>query len=382
MNEPNAPRVLIWRWLWLPASETFIRNQVDSYSRWSPISLGGVHYSSNLVRPDDAVLFGSRLVDKMASFWLRLTGSSHRLERVIKQARPHVLHAHFAPDAMKLMGYARRRRLPLVVTLHGYDVTSAPRQGGLRGWRYRFRLKRLFRIASAYVAVSDHIAEQAVAWGAARSRLHVIKLGVPPRPAPASVRSASDIVAVGRLVEKKGMDDLLRAIAGLPDALRATVNLRIFGDGPMREELIALAAELDLDVSWEGHVSPDHVEVAVSGCALVVIPSRTARNGDAEGLPTVVFEAARAATPVVAFDHAGIGEAIDDGKTGILVAERDVVALSAAIEHLLADDDLRLSMGRRARERYEADFDMTQQTAVLEGLYDRLVARTTDRAHD
>jgi glycosyltransferase involved in cell wall biosynthesis len=326
------------------------------------------------------VLFGSGPGDRLASIWFRLTGSSRRLERTLDRVHPHVIHAHFAPDAMKVMRCARRRRLPLVVTLHGYDVTSAPRQQGVRGLRYRFRLKKLFTTAAAYVAVSDHIAEQAVAWGADRSRLHVIRLGVPTRPAPVAPRSATEIVAVGRLVEKKGMDDLLRAVAGLPDALRANVDLRIFGDGPLREELAVLAAGLDVDVSWEGHVAPNEVEAAISGCALVVIPSRTARNGDAEGLPTVAFEAARAGAPVVAFDHAGIGEAIEDEKTGILVAERDVAGLSAAIARLLADDELRLSMGRRAREHYESHFEMSRQTAVLESLYDRVAADATGRA--
>lgn len=377
MSDRVERRVLVWRWQWLPASETFIRNQVDSYRRWSPSSLGGVSYDSGLVRTGDAVLFGPGSLDKLASLWFRATGSSRRVERAIVHARPHIIHAHFAPDAVKMMRCARRRGLPLVVTLHGYDVTSAPRRRGIRGVRYRVRLRKLFRTATAYVAVSDHIAEQALAWGADPSRLHVIKLGVPARPAPVASRTDGEIVAVGRLVEKKGIDDLLRAIACLPDDLRATVKLRIFGDGPMRDELATLATELDVRVAWEGQVAPDRIEAALSGCALVVVPSRTARNGDAEGLPTVVFESARAGTPVVAFDHAGIGEAIDHGETGILVPERDVQGLSRAIERLLTNDEVRIRMGQRSRARYEADFDMDRQTALLENLYDQITGRST-----
>ena len=106
--------------------------------------------------------------------------------------------------------------------------------------------------------------------------------------------------------------------------------------------------------------------------SLLAAPSLTARNGDAEGLPTVIVEAAASSLPVVGTRHSGIPEAVVDGQTGFLVPEGDPEALAERIALLLGSAQLRERMDRPARAMAEAKFDLRRQTARLEALYDRL----------
>ncbi len=113
--------------------------------------------------------------------------------------------------------------------------------------------------------------------------------------------------------------------------------------------------------------------------ALFVAPSKTAPDGDAEGLPTTILEAAAAGLPVVSTWHSGIPEAVVDGETGLLCHEGDRLTLAEHIARLLADDDLRVRLGRQARRHVEAHFDVGIQAGILEDLYDSVIDRTTAR---
>jgi colanic acid/amylovoran biosynthesis glycosyltransferase len=98
-------------------------------------------------------------------------------------------------------------------------------------------------------------------------------------------------------------------------------------------------------------------------------PSKTAPDGDSEGLPTTIVEAAGLGLPVVATRHSGIPEAVVDGETGLLGAEGDRAALAANLRRLLADDALRTQLGAAARKHAEASFDVRRQAGRLEELY-------------
>ena len=102
------------------------------------------------------------------------------------------------------------------------------------------------------------------------------------------------------------------------------------------------------------------------------VPSVTARDGDAEGLPIALVEAAACGVPATGTRHSGIPEAIDDGASGFLVPERDAAALAARIDVLLASRELRERMGGAARRLAEERFDAARQIARLEALYDGL----------
>jgi colanic acid/amylovoran biosynthesis glycosyltransferase len=363
--------VVIWRSSLLLASETFVRNHGAALRRWRPTFVGATKVDSNLAAPDDVIAFAPTARGRLGFLRLRVTGASPALTRVLTRVRPAVVHAHFGGDGWLVSRAAAGLGVPLVVTLHGYDVTRQPARVGVVGARYRRNLRTVFGRARLVLAVSEFIRDRAVALGADPDRVRVHYTGVPMPPVPApAVPAAWDIAFVGRLVAKKGVDDLLEAVGGLPEPRPRTL---LIGDGPLAGSLRARAAELGLDATFLGQQPPAVVARQLERSRIFVAPSRTAADGETEGLPTTVLEAASLGLPAVSTVHAGIPEAVVDGETGLLGREGDRAGLARNIARLLADDDLRTRLGRQARRRVEARFDLDTQTRALEDLYDAVV---------
>jgi glycosyltransferase involved in cell wall biosynthesis len=184
------------------------------------------------------------------------------------------------------------------------------------------------------------------------------------------------VLFVGRLVEKKGCEDLLRAVA----AGVRSAKLTIIGDGPLREALSRLARELDVPADFLGAQPHERVHDEMRRAQLVALPSRTAADGDQEGLPVVALEAAASGRPVVGYRHSGIPEAVIDGHTGLLALEGDVAGLAAVLAELLDDPDRSQAMGTMARDRATQLFDLTATTARIEDVYDRVLTSTSRRS--
>ncbi|MEU4241857.1 glycosyltransferase [Actinoplanes sp. NPDC026619] len=368
---PADPRVAIWRSAMLGGSETFVRNQGDALSRWKPTYIGATKQSSALSRDSDLIAYPASS-DRNAFLRLRLTGSSPRLRRLL--AGFDLVHAHFGGDGWLVSGEAARLGIPLVVTVHGHDVTRQPASGGAHGLRYRRNLRTVFDRAAAIIAVSDVIKSKAIGWGADPAKVRVHYTGVPiPAAVPPSPKQW-DVAFVGRFVEKKGAGDLLAALASLgQDKPRAAKPRAILiGEGPLLPAMIAYARELGVDAQFLGSRTPHEVLEVVTASRVFAAPSRTAADGDTEGLPTTIMEAAALGLPVVATRHSGIPEAVTDGETGLLSAEGDRPALAGNIARLLADEPLREQLGSQARAYMQAKFDLVTQTRRLESLYDEV----------
>jgi len=206
---------------------------------------------------------------------------------------------------------------------------------------------------------------------------HGLDLARFPPPAPRSVRDGSDpadpvqFVTVGRAVAKKGFDDLLDALARLPAALHW--RLTHIGSGEMLKALQEKARALGLEdrVVWAGPKAQDAVITALRAADLFVLPSKQAGDGDRDGLPNVVMEAASQALPIVATDFAGIPEFVRPGVEGLLVQPGDVAGLAAALEELARSPQQRGQLGYRALARLTGSFSAA---AGLDGMTVRLLA--------
>ncbi|PZG17108.1 glycosyl transferase family 1, partial [Micromonospora craterilacus] len=356
----------IWRSCLLPGSETFIRNQADALPTWRPVYLGAVRVASPLVRDTDVVVCPDTPRGRREWLRLRLTGGSPRLRRLLARLRPDVVHAHFGGDGWLVSRTATQLGIPLVITLHGLDVTQQPAAPGPRGARHRLNLRTAFDRAALILAVSGPIRDRAVELGADPAKVRVHHTGVPVPAEPAAGPKNWDVVFVGRFVEKKGVDDLVEAIGLLPD-LRPRVLL--IGTGPLHEQVRTRAERLGVDATFLGALPPAEVLRHVAESRILAAPSRTASDGDTEGLPTTILEAGSLGVPVVATRHSGIPEAITHETNGLLGPERDPPALAANLRRLLTDRALRDHLGHEARHRVERDFDLHQQTRRLETLY-------------
>lgn len=270
-----------------------------------------------------------------------------------------LVHAHWVlPNGPLAALVASIRGVPLVVSLHGSDMFLAERHpwlGAAARW--------VFSRAAQVVACSDNLRERAIRMGARADHSQTIPYGVDLaafRPDPAArgwlrerlgVASAAPVVlAVGRLVGKKGFDVLLDAWTRIA-ASHPAARLAIAGDGDLRGALESQCARLGIAprVSFLGAVRHDEIARLYAGSDVIAIPSVEDEGGNVDGLPNVLMESLACGVAVVASRVGGIPTVVRDGESGVLVAPRDVEALAGALTTLLDDPALARRLGAAAR---------------------------------
>jgi glycosyltransferase involved in cell wall biosynthesis len=174
------------------------------------------------------------------------------------------------------------------------------------------------------------------------------------------------VLAVARLVEKKGLEDLIRASALLRDR-GLQFSCHIVGDGVLGPSLRQLIHRLDLDriVTLDGAVDQDEVVAWYRRATVLALPCRVARDGDRDGIPNVLVEAAACGVPIISTPVSGIPELIVDGESGLLVPPRDPAALAQAIERMVHSVDLRQRVRANARKRVEQTFDVRRNARTI-----------------
>jgi colanic acid/amylovoran biosynthesis glycosyltransferase len=359
------PKILIFKETILPPSETFILAQMRALVRFSPF-LVGLEPTPSGLSPDKPPLLLSRRASRVADIRAKIyrrTGFAPLFHRKVRGLRPALIHAHFASGGKTLLTLRKSLRLPLVVTLHGgSDVPIEKPQKGV----YR----ELGEKATLFLCVSDFIRKQAIEAGYPPQKLLVHYIGIDrtlffPQPEPAVTDT---VLFIGRLVEMKGCEYLLRAMQ-VVQARRAATELTIVGDGPERFNLERLASELHVRCRFMGVQPPASVRGMLQKSRLLCLPSVKTSDGHVEGLPTVLIEAQAMGVPVVSTFHSGIPEGVADGVTGILVPERDSENLAVALLRLLEDQDLWQRFHLATQGHIDRQFDLRRQTALLEDIY-------------
>jgi glycosyltransferase involved in cell wall biosynthesis len=171
---------------------------------------------------------------------------------------------------------------------------------------------------------------------------------------------------VGRLVEKKGFDVLVEACERL-DAWDCPFHCTVIGDGPLRSSLEARARQHNLAhrITFRGAQSNETVLRAMQQHHVLVVPSRPARDGTRDGIPTVLLEALSYGRTVVASRFAGIPELVEDGETGRLVPPNDPSELAHALRDLFRHPDRASSMAAAGRDRVRRHFNLTREVGKL-----------------
>jgi len=368
-DHEQQPVVVIFRSAVFNASERFIQDQAAALTRWRPLVVGLERKGEVVPRLREAIV--AKGVSERVAFHLR--GRGGRIEAELRAACPALIHAHFGTDGLLVLPLAQALGVPLITSLRGYDVTrsdGALLRSGRPIWiRYALGKKRLQRDGALFLAVSDALRDRAIARGypEARTFTHYNGVDLDRFQPDATPRELRLVLHVGRLVEKKGTKVLIEAVAKVADA-----KLIVIGDGPLRTALEQQARELGDRVRFLGELSADEVAQWMRRASALAAPSVTAADGDAEGLPNVVVEAAASGLPVVGTRHSGIPEAIEEGVSGFLVPEGDAGALAARLAELLGSEPLRRGMGVAARRLAERKFSRQLLTARLESIYDEV----------
>jgi glycosyltransferase involved in cell wall biosynthesis len=373
------PRVLLFRSELLPLSETFIARQAAALRRFEPWFAGLKRVTSRIALDEARVIAatdGNSLRERIARWIYLQQGFAPAFIRRIKAVEPDLIHAHFATDACAALAIQERLRVPMIVTLHGYDVTSEDRalRGSRAGREYLQRRQALWARASVFVCVSESIRQKALERGFPGEKLWVHPIGVDVDYFQPDFVSPKEplVLFVGRLVEKKGCAYLLRAMR-MVESRMPEARLVVLGHGPLRGALEAEARETLRRCEFLGAMQSDEVRRWMGKAAVVAAPSVIAANGDSEGLCTVICEAQAMGVPVVGFQGPGISEAMADGETGLLVPQRDEGALVEALLTLLRDGVTAERMGAAGRQRAERLFNLRTQTTLLEDRYDEVL---------
>lgn len=372
------PTVAVFRESFLRPTETFIRDQLTSLPTWSAAVVTTGLREDRLSVGDVPVHLAEWTGLRGRATWraARLTGRpagevlATAVRRTVAAIDPDVVHAHFGPDTAFADLALRRSRYPLVGTFHGFDASVRPEVLREYGWSARRLVDQgpaLLQRLAAIVTVSGQLRDNLVARGAPAERINVIPCGVRPdefawSPPP----EQGPVLFVGRLVEKKGLADLIEAMAGIPSA----PPLVVLGTGPDEEPLRELATLRRVHTDFRGSATSTQVRDAMRSAVLVAMPSFTASTGDMEGMPVVSVEAGASGRPVVGYAHSGLTESVVHAKTGLLGPERDVAVLRNNLVSLLGDHARRLEFGRAARDHVVAHFSLDHTLRRLESVYE------------
>jgi glycosyltransferase involved in cell wall biosynthesis len=378
LKHQDNPNVIIYRNQLLRTSETFIREQAGALQNFTPFYVGSRAVSGlRLPQGRALVVNPGTAAGKVWEFYTRRFGFPPTFRWKVKALNAALIHAHFAQDAAAALPLAKTLNLPLVATLHGYDVTVKDPYAE-KTWiqqHYFAHRETLKKSAKLFVAVSDFIKRQAIAQGFPEERIVVHYIGVDSQrfQAVPNLNRLPVILFVGRLVEKKGCEYLLQAMRRV-QAQMPEMEVVVIGEGPQRSCLEAYAKQHLKRYRFLGAQPPEQVQYWMQHAKVFCVPSITAESGDAEGFGIVFAEAQATGLPVVSFASGGIPEAVAHEKTGFLAPERDVESLASYLQALLANPLLWDSFSRQGRERVLKEFNLEHQTRLLEDIYwDRVI---------
>jgi colanic acid/amylovoran biosynthesis glycosyltransferase len=288
------------------------------------------------------------------------------LAREVRRKQIDHLHAPFASEATTVARLAAKfAGVPYSFTARAKDIFHESVRSD--------DLERKLQDASGVVTISDfHLDYLRQEYGPLAEKVIRVYNGVDLEEFPYSEPRERPpvILAVGRLVEKKGFGDLIDACEILARQGRR-FGCRIVGAGPLKADLLGRIHRSGL-ADWIELVGPrpqNEVIEEMRNAAVVAMPCIVSQDGDRDGLPNVIQEALALGTPVVSTDVTGIPEVVRDGETGLQVPQRDPQALADALGRLLMDPSLRVRLAREARRLMEAEFDIRRNTARRRALF-------------
>jgi glycosyltransferase involved in cell wall biosynthesis len=375
-----ASKVLIYRNELLLPSETFILSQANALRSFAPVFAGlkrmhpGLEIESH---PVFTLSHSESWPDRAKRRAFLRTGYANQFLNAIAAQNPQIIHAHFAVDAAAALPIAKNLSIPLIATLHGYDVACTDE--ATNKWptarAYLRRKNELWEYASVFICVSEHVRLQALARGFPENKLwpHPIGVDLSERSLSGQTRDENMVLFTGRLVEKKGCIHLIHAMSYVQKHIPGA-RLVIVGDGPLRDELEREAVACCKETAFLGHLPHAEVKRWMQRARILAVPSIRAKNGDSEGLPTVLCEAQALGLPPVTFATGGVTEALPAERRNDMPAEGDADGLAGRIIHLLQNDQAWQHASDSGRQYMQSHFDLHAQTRNLERKYEEVIA--------
>jgi len=285
-----------------------------------------------------------------------------------------IVHCHFGPNGilgvqLKNIGITNM----IITTFHGSDMSTFVLKYGKDVY------KNLFLKGNVFLPISNYWKKKLIKLGCDKKKIIVHHVGIDLEKFKFHEKRIQtgnpiNILTLGRLIEKKGHEYAIRAVAKMIEK-RKNIKYIIAGDGPLRKKLELLTSELKITqyVEFLGSVEQSEAIKLYQQAHIFVLPSVTAYSGDKEGTPTVLMEAQATGLPVISTFHSGIPEVVVNGESGFLVPERDTDALAEKIVYLIEHPDIWSEMGKRGREIVEKKYNIRKLNQELVNIYQNLI---------
>jgi colanic acid/amylovoran biosynthesis glycosyltransferase len=301
-------------------------------------------------------------------------GEYDQLDSVLSRRHADLLHVYFGHTGVHLLPFLRNWPKPSLVSFHGMDIMLRTEETG-----YNRKLSELLEVVPLVLARSESLAARLVELGCDAGKLRINRTGVPMEGFPYIARSLPAdgswrMIQACRFIEKKGLDTTLKAFAEFRTKY-PRAQLVLAGDGPLVSQLKETTRRLGIDqaVCYPGFLNQQELAAAYRSAHLFLHPSQTTKAGDQEGVPNSMLEAMASGLPVIATRHGGIPEAVQSGRDGLLVPERDSCALTAALLEVADNAGLYQSFSQNAAESVREKFEQARSIAKLEGFYRELI---------
>jgi len=287
-----------------------------------------------------------------------------------------IIHCHFGSVgrrgvSLKELGVIEGK---VITAFHGNDMSFYIKKHGKDIYNF------LFNKGALFLPVSERWKNKLVKMGCDQRKIVVHRMGINtssfcffPRISNKNIK----LLTVGRLVEKKGIEFGIRAVARILKKY-PNVEYNIAGDGPLRSQLEKLIEKYEVcnNIKLLGWQTQSEIKRLIQEANIMISPSVTSSEGDQEGIPVVLMEALATGLPVIASRHSAIPELIQDGKTGFLVPERDVDSLTERIEYLIKHPEMWQEIGRAGRKYVEENYDIDKLNDRLEEIYEELIGES------
>lgn len=375
---PPKRKIALFSTSFLAYSQTFIYDEITSHSPDYEIE---VFCKSRM--NEDRFPFENyhNPKGKIAEFVYQNMAYSPSFNRIIKKGNFDLIHAHFGTGAVYALPYVKKFNLPFVVTFWGNDVSAlmGKQRYDPNRWRYILKAPEILERADIVLAVSNEMKQILSEIAEVEHKTRLYHQGIDLTnfsPGTLSSKGPINILLIGRFTQKKGHIVALKAVKKVLDSGK-NAKLTFIGDGELMENCQSYVSKNNMEnhVDFAGVMTQKEIADHLKHTDMLLVPSIVADDHDREGSPTVIREASASGIPVIGTYHAGIWECIEDGKTGFLVAERDINTLADRITTLIDDPELRSVMGKNARIKMEKEFNLQKQVALLESYYEEAISR-------
>lgn len=286
---------------------------------------------------------------------------------VIRNSRVDLLHSHFTTTGSLSKRLSEFLGIPYLLTAHAFDIYMSQKN----------ELRNVMEDARSIITISEYNKNYLQQDIGIKNRIEVVRCGIDIEKFNPAFRSYPDnkikMLTVTRLVEKKGLEYLIKAIPIVLTEIK-DIDLTIVGSGPLENHLKQVAKDLSVEeyINFRGGVSDSELKHYYENADMFILPCVIAGNGDRDGIPVAIMEAMAMELPIISTMVSGIPELVADGISGILVPQRDEAAIAVAILKLSKDKDLRHRMGENGRKIINKKYNIVSESKKLVNIYNSM----------